>query len=258
MKNILLITLFLLCNIGKAQKLSDYKYVYVPENIKDFESNKYDLNSTLVKALQSKGYTVIQNEQSEWPQDLRQSPCEVANINILDTGNFFKNRLTFEAKDCHEKVFLSQQGVSSEKDFEMGFKESLQKSLVNIPNSAPVKKLAEVSDNKITVEQSAEKEQPSKMSESKIPDEVDTKTSNNYSNGNIILQKVLIGNGQFILVNQNSAVPYATFSKSTKEDVYRVVLENGSMTLGYLENGSYVIEIPKQEGGFKRDVFKKK
>ena len=258
MKNLFFIAFFLCCHAFNAQQLSDYKYLYVPQNIKGFEDNKYDLNSTLVKKLQAKGYLVIQKEQAEWPLELRQNPCEVAVVNILDTGNFFKNKLTFEAKDCRDKLIVSQQGVSNEKEFDKGLNESLQKSLATIPNSSPV-------ENGVTIKEViVEKTQADNILSKetapvgKIKEVSEVSTSKNYANGNLIFQKVLIGDKKFILVNQNSSIPYATFTESTKAGVFRVVLENGSMTLGYLENGDYIIEIPDKSGEFRREIFEKK
>ncbi|SFI07442.1 hypothetical protein [Halpernia frigidisoli] len=256
MKNIVLIALFLVFNFGNAQQFSDYKYVYVPKNLKDFKNNKYGLNASVVKSLEKKGYTVIQSEQNEWPQELRQNPCEVAIVNISDTGNFLKNKITFEAKDCHEKVVLSQQGVSSEKDFEIGFKESLEKSMASISASTPTK-ISAISNETLPVEKSVEVVQKTDLPKPVIIEKVKINASNNFSNGNLTLQKVNISNDKFILVESKSSVPYATFSKSTKNDVFRVLLADGTQTLGYFEDGNYVIEMVNKGGEYIRDIFKK-
>jgi hypothetical protein len=44
-------------------------------------------------------------------------------------------------------------------------------------------------------------------------------------------------------------------AKEYKFDVYRVTLENGTSTLGYTENGNLVIEIPTNDGNYKKEVF---
>jgi hypothetical protein len=48
---------------------------------------------------------------------------------------------------------------------------------------------------------------------------------------------------------------FATFKNTTKSDVYRVTLENGTSTIGYTENGNLVIEIPTSDGNYKKEVF---
>ena len=45
------------------------------------------------------------------------------------------------------------------------------------------------------------------------------------------------------------------FKNTTKSDVYRVTLENGTSTLGYTENGNLVIEIPTNDGNYKKVVL---
>ena len=46
--------------------------------------------------------------------------------------------------------------------------------------------------------------------------------------------------------------------ESTKKEVYRVQLQDGSQTLGYVENGNIVIEIPNAEGSFRKEIFEGK
>ena len=57
------------------------------------------------------------------------------------------------------------------------------------------------------------------------------------------------------MVSSSSSVPFATFKNTTKADVYRVTLENGTSTLGYYEYGNLVIEIPTSDGNYKKEVF---
>jgi hypothetical protein len=71
----------------------------------------------------------------------------------------------------------------------------------------------------------------------------------------VSFQKIQISKDQFILVSSSSSVPFATFKNTTKSDVYRVTLENGISTLGYTENGNLVIEIPINDGNYKKEVF---
>ncbi|MGS0748303.1 hypothetical protein [Halpernia sp. GG3] len=263
MKNIFLIFLFMGFHAIDAQKLSDYKYLYVPQDFKDFQDNQFELNSTLVKKLKTKGYEVIQTENRLWPEELKQDPCKVAVINVIKSGNMFKTKLTLEAKDCNGKVLISQQGASDEKEYETGYSEALQNILKSIPNSSPLFKFSEVKaifvekNEPITVK-SVEITKSRSIIQPKSEPKTASNNVQNYTNGNLILKKVLLDNNRFILVPANSSIPYATFTESTKEGVYRVVLENSLMTLGYLENGNYVIEIPNKDGSFRKEIFEKK
>ena len=70
------------------------------------------------------------------------------------------------------------------------------------------------------------------------------------------------------MVRRNLGLPHRLISKNfncviwvkntTKSDVYRVTLENGTSTLGYTESGNLIIEIPTSDGNYKKEVFKNK
>lgn len=275
MKNFLFILLFLTIHSFNAQKLPDYKYVYIPHNIKGFEDNKYQINSVLTQKLKNKGYEVIQNEQIDWPQELIQNPCKVAFINILNTSSLFKNKLTFEAKDCNGKVLMSQQGISNEKDFQIGYQQALEKSIAMLQNSSPkeltqltLKKDASAEILKKADEPKAETTSSNENQKTEpdiVPDVTKPKAdgssssnkSENYTNGTLVLQKIIIGDGKFILVTTKSSVPYATFRESSKKGIFHIILEDGTTTLGYLENENYVIDFPNKDGSFKKEIFEK-
>ena len=72
----------------------------------------------------------------------------------------------------------------------------------------------------------------------------------------LTLQKIQIADDQFILVDGNSSVPFATFKSTAKKDVYRVKLGTGESTIGYYDNGNIVIEMPKNNGEFSNEIFK--
>lgn len=270
MKYLLLFILFLSSNVIKSQKLSDYKYIYVPQNFQDFKDNKYSLHDALVKKLKSKGYEVLENDKSSWPKELQDNQCRVAFANILKSSNWLTNKITFEAKNCNDKILMSQLGVSSEKDYEIGYNDALQKSLKFIENSAPIFSASEITPKFIEkieiiestkepiLEKQVEKVEEITKAEPKAKENMPVNLVENFTNGNLTLQKIQIGNGDFILVSANSSVPFANFKKSFKNDVFHVVLQDGSATLGYLENGNYVIEIPNANGGFNKEIFLKK
>lgn len=259
MKKIISLSLLFSLTLLYGQKLSDYEYVYVPAKFKDYETNQYNLNNLLKKALEGKKYKVIQEEMANWPSELRQNPCKVLNAELLNDSNMFRNRVKLQFSDCQKKVVSETKGNSLIKEFDLGFQDALKQSLATIPASMPDPNLAASNiketikeavplpiDQKVVLEE--KKDRPS-------PTVSETQKAESYTNGKVNLQKIQISKDQFILVSSSSSVPFATFKNTTKADVYRVILENGISTLGYTENGNLVIEIPTNDGDYKKEIF---
>jgi hypothetical protein len=76
------------------------------------------------------------------------------------------------------------------------------------------------------------------------------------SNGNNY-QLINLSAQQFILVKIGDTSPVATFTASSKRDVYHVKFATGSQTLGYFEDGKIVIDIPKGNSEFEKMIFTK-
>ena len=142
------------------------------------------------------------------------------------------------------------------KDFELGYQDAMNISLKNLQNSQPkeIEVVAKPTE-KIAVEAVVEKPVQAVVTSSSPATPEVSKKAESYSNGAMIFQKIQISKDQFILVSSSSSVPFATFKNTTKLDVYRVTLENGTSTLGYTENGNLVIEIPTSDGNYKKEVF---
>ncbi|MGE6397819.1 hypothetical protein [Chryseobacterium scophthalmum] len=234
--------------LSYAQKVSDYKYVVVPSSLESFKKNNYGLSAFLTKSLKSKQYVVISENRGQWPEEANVNPCSVLNADLVNDSSFLRNRIILEFKDCNSKVISSEKGNSSIKEYEEGFKDALSKALVNISISKPVENTTfkqEVQVVKETVQETP------KVSEQKSQ----ASKAEKYSNGKISLQKIQIDASQFILVDGNSSVPFATFKETTKKDVFRVKLGSGESTTGYYENGNLVIEIPKGNDEYSKEVF---
>lgn len=231
-----------------AQKVSDYKYVVVPSAFESFKKDNYGLSTFLTKSLKSKQYVVISENRGQWPEEANVNPCSVLNANVVNDSNFLRNKVILEFKDCNSKVISSEKGNSSIKEYEEGFKDALSKALVNISISKPVENTTfkqEVQAVKETAQETP------KVSEQKSQ----ASKAEKYSNGKLRLQKIQIDASQFILADGNSSVPFATFKESTKKDVFRVKLGSGESTTGYYENGNLVIEIPKGNDEYSKEVF---
>lgn len=265
MKKILQISTLLLIAFFYGQKVSDYQYIYIPEKFNDQDVNKYGLNHLLQLKLKQKKFTVITESKEKWPAEILKNSCQVLTADLLNTSNMFKNKVKVDFKDCENKTIVSLDGISPIKEFEAGMREALEVAVKKIPMSAPA-------ENLIT----QEKEEPETRSEKVKQDltlvaeakkneivspikevEVNQKAEV-YSNNSVTLNRIFLPNGEFILVSPNNSVPYATFKLSTKKEVYRVQLSDGNTTLGYLEDGKIVVEIPNSDGSYTKEIFEKK
>ncbi|RKS95865.1 hypothetical protein [Chryseobacterium defluvii] len=249
--SIIISTFCLIMTYG--QKVSDYKYVAVPEKFTDFKDD-YGLEAFLKKSLKGKKYIVIKGDKRDWPSELKDNQCSVINADVLNDSSLLRNKVLLQFKDCNDKVVLSSKGSSNIKEFVGGYNEALQQSLVSVPVSSPVDmgttttQLAVVNE----VKEVTSVAPASTTTASVSPVE---KKAKRYSNGKLDLQKIQIDANQFILADSNSSVPFATFRATAKKDVFRVKLANGDSTIGYFEGKNIIIELPQANGEYSKEVF---
>ncbi len=263
MKKILQISTLLLITFFYGQQVSDYQYIYITEKFNDQEVNKYGLNDLLQLKLKQKKFTVITESKENWPAELLQNPCQILTADLLNTSNMFKNKLKVEFKNCDNKTIGSVDGISSIKEFEPGMQEALEVAGKKIPVSAPVEKSITLKKEETPNQVEILKKDSPVVAETKkaqiVPAPKTEATASQkaevYSNGSLTLTKIFLTNGEFILVNPNNSVPYATFKPSTKKEVYRVKLDDGTSTLGYLEDGNIVVELADSDGSFRKEIF---
>ena len=245
MKKLSIFLFVFLLALIKAQTISDYKYVVIPQEFGNFrKDNSYGLGSILEKSLKSKKYIVLSDTKSDWPQDVLSDDCKVAQADIVDDKSMFRNKIILQFKDCKNKVIYSEKSGSSIKDFQEGYQDALKQGLVKIPLSNPIQEPAKTSTS--MAEQGT--------SRNNVADAAQSATVQRFKNGNQILQKIQIDDKRFILVDGNSSVPFASFIITNRSDVFLVKLASGEATVGYFENGNIVIEIPK-DNGFIKEVF---
>lgn len=225
-----------------AQKVSDYKYISVPEKLTTFKNDDFGTIGNLKKALKVKKYVVV----SDSKDNDNANSCQVLHADILDDSSFLKNKIILKFTDCKNNVVLAQKASSSIKDFVEGFQDALQRALIAVPISSPTDQLStDVQNHQVP---------PTTISSATAGNNVEKK-SVKYNNGKVTLQKIQIDDQQFILVDNNSSVPYATFKNTNKKDVFRVKLANGQATFGYFDKGDITIEIPQSNGDFVNEVF---
>ncbi|MGG5209716.1 hypothetical protein ACQWU4_12260 [Chryseobacterium sp. MIQD13] len=251
MKKISVFTFMLALTTVFGQKISDYKYISIPQTFKDFEKDSYGLDQVLIKALRSKGYVAVQEGRDQWPSEIEKNSCNFATGNISNKSGFLRNKVELEFKDCNGKVIFSSKKDSNIKEYKEGYQDALKQSLVSLPVSNPVTNL------QITKTESPG-EQIVKKDEETSSVTVSEKGTGKYTNGKLNLQKIQVDTNQFILADSGSSVPFAVFKTSSKKDVFRVKLSDGSYTIGYFENGNIVIDIPQSNGDFTKEVFSAK
>ena len=230
-----------------AQKVSDYKYIALPEKFTGFKNNLYKMDILLAKTLKQKQYIVVSGNRSQWTDEANSNPCSILNADVINDSGFLRNKVILEFKDCNGKVIASQKASTSIKEFEEGFQDALKQALVAVPVSFP--KNMETAMNVQEVHAEPVKE-ISIQKASGSPEK-----SGKYTNGKLSLQKIQLDDSQFILVEENGGVPYATFKSTSKNDTFKVKLKSGESTLGYYENGNIVIEMPKGNDDFTKEVF---
>ncbi|MBU4538214.1 MAG: hypothetical protein L6264_11380 [Weeksellaceae bacterium] len=255
MKKFLQLSILFLFASFYGQNISDYRYIYVPSEFSDVKANKYGLNTLLNEKLKQKKFMVVAGDKTQWPEEAKQNPCEVLTAGLRDTSNMFKNKVAIDFVDCNNKTVATVEGKSSIKEFEPGMREALEMAAKSIAVSSPVKQ-------NIAVKTPAAQHQTQAVSvEEASVHKPDPKTENKaeiFSNGNLMLNRIFISDSQFILANPNNSTPYAIFKASTKKDVYRVQLQDGTQTLGYMEDGKIIIELQSADGSFRKEIFEGK
>lgn len=226
-----------------AQKVSDYKYVAVPEKFETFKED-YGLKDFFTKALKGKKYIVLPVVKDNWPSEAKSNFCNVVNADIINDKNLFKNKVIVQFKDCNNNMILESKGDSKIKEFDEGLQDALKGALIKVSISNPVA-LLPASNNG----QNTSPEPVASVMSTTAPE------ANNYSNGKLDLQKIQIDSNQFILAKSGSSVPFAVFKATSKNSVFMVKLADGNTTIGYFENGGIVIDIPQADGRYSKETF---
>ncbi|MCW3162730.1 hypothetical protein [Chryseobacterium oryctis] len=230
-----------------GQKVSNYKYIAVPEKFETFKRD-YGIVQFLTKSLNSKKYEVISTNKHQWPEEIYGNGCNIIFVAVKNESNWLTNKLTLQFKDCNDKVILESKGRSDIKEYEEGYQDALKQALTVVSMSSPTIKME--NNEEVKYQEPIKKDISNKDTVSNT-----SNSSSKFTNGKITLQKIQLDNNQFILADSNSSVPFATFKNTTKKDVFRVKLANGESTLGYFENGNIVIEIPQSNGEHSKEVF---
>lgn len=241
-----------------GQKVSDYKYVLIPEKFESFKGESYGLEEALAKALKNKKYEVLPANIDQWPSEAKDNSCNVMKADVLNVKSMFKNKLMLVVKDCNNKVLLESNGSSSIKEFEEGLADALKMALINVGNSNPVAMQPAKNHASMASTTIADNTAQSSVSETAVSVPATGSSTGNYSNGKVDVQKIQIDANQFILAKSGSSVPFAIFKTTSKKDVFLVKLSDNTTTIGYFENGNIVIDIQQADGRSSKEIFTQK
>lgn len=247
MKKISLLIVTACSALAFGQKVQDYKYIAIPATFSTLKKEDYGLAEMLTKVLKSKNYTVISADKLQWPAEIQSNPCNVLTADVVNDSGFLRNKVLLQFKDCNDKVISSAKGSSNIKEYKEGYQDALKQTFVSISPASPINRVAEPHSGVQEVAVTAQ-----------LVEVTQDHPAVKFSNGKTDLQKIQIDASQFILVGNNSSSPFATFKTTTKNDVFRVKLQNGESTLGYYENGNIVIEMPQANGNYSKEIFSKK
>lgn len=227
--------------------MSDYGRIIIPAKFSNMDEGKFDLNRLLAVKLKEKKYEVLRDNSELY------NPCELLTADVLNTSNMFTNKVRVEFKDCNQKIVAAFDGKSPIKEFHEGMQDALSKAVKGISPSNPVNQITTEISKPVETIAVSETAKPNLIPEGKTPNKAEV-----YTNGTLNLNKISLSENQFILANPNKSVPFAVFSATKKKDSFRVQLENGTTTFGYIENGNIIIEMSNSDGSFSKEIFSKK
>jgi hypothetical protein len=133
MKNNLLF-LFLVISLsctGVGQNINSYKYILVPDSFGFLEErNQYQLNSLTKFLFEEQGFEAYMLSEKP-PKDFSRS--EALYVDVKDNGGLLYTKLVVELLDENNKlVFISEEGVSKEKEYWKAYHEALRKAFKSI------------------------------------------------------------------------------------------------------------------------------
>lgn len=165
--------------------INDYKYISVPDKF-DFLKLKdeYQLNSLTVFLLEKQGFTVL-DKSGNYPMDLAQNSCMKLDANVVKIKGFLFSKLQLVLTNCKNTVvFSSEVGKSKLKEYKKAYHEALRDAFAssefnyayngaNNMDVVPEPPKTNASPTPTTVmELAVEKEEPTKVVESVLADQV--------------------------------------------------------------------------------------
>ena len=132
MKTRIFLLFFFVTSYSFSQSINDYKAVIVPVEFDFLKSdNQYRLATVSKYNLNKAGFPAYYD--NEPLSDENFDRCNLLNFDVIKERSFLTTKLHVVFKDCFGKIiFQSETGVSKEKDFELAYKEALDKAFVSV------------------------------------------------------------------------------------------------------------------------------
>ncbi|HEY4616625.1 MAG TPA: hypothetical protein VIH09_00335 [Flavobacterium sp.] len=132
MKIRIFLLFFFVASYSYSQSINDYKAVIVPVKFDFLKSdNQYRLATVSKYNLNKAGFQAYYD--NEPLSDENVDRCSLLNFDVIKESSFLTTKLYVVFKDCFGKIiFQSETGVSKEKDFELAYKEALNKAFVSV------------------------------------------------------------------------------------------------------------------------------
>ncbi|QCX40089.1 hypothetical protein FF125_17155 [Aureibaculum algae] len=133
LKSLFLILTIFISNLVIGQSLDDYKYVIIPAKY-EFQKtdDQYQLNS-LTKFLFEKEGFITHFDNEVMPSEIAKNPCDVLTARVSNTSNMFTTKMVVELINCkNEKVLITKEGRSKEKDYKKGYQEALREAFESV------------------------------------------------------------------------------------------------------------------------------
>src|SRR5690606_5466586 len=113
--------------VSAHAQLDPYKYIIVPKKFDAFNSeNQYHTSTLVTTYLSAYGLTAVYDDAL--PLDLAENRCLGLIANILDDSSMFTTKLKVSLKNCqNQEVFTTREGKSKAKEFDVAYREALEK-----------------------------------------------------------------------------------------------------------------------------------
>ncbi|HBK70304.1 MAG TPA: hypothetical protein DDZ39_01380 [Flavobacteriaceae bacterium] len=256
----LLVAVFI-SNTIIGQSLNEYKYVIIPAKYDFLKFNdQHKLNSLTKFLFEKEGFKTIY-DNLEKPADLSNNPCSALTANVMSNSGMFTTKIIIELINCkNQKVLVSKEGKSKEKDYKKGFQEALRNAFEsvtaqkynssNAENSESVsvnsaveeaKKAAiEVAANVVEIIEPSEDESSNEIAITKEEVEVEGVVLENEKQ-EVEPSNVLYAQANALgyqLIDSTPKVIYVLL-KSTRKNVYFLRNKKGIV---YKENDQWIVE----------------
>lgn len=234
------------------ESINNYKYIIVPKKYDFLKSeDKYQLNSLTKFLFNKEGFvTLFDNDRK--PEELANSPCLGLLAKVINHSGMFTTKLQIELINCrNEKVLLSKEGRSKQKDYKKTYQEALRNAFKSIsaldykykPIEASIAINEKIIDTKkpITTVNKKVSSVPVEVSEKPIEIKkestiVKTEVSEKHHNDVKVKKEEALTN---LLYAQSTDMGYQLVDKTPK--VVYTLLRSGNANLFFLKNKTGII-----------------